>query len=39
MNALKNSLVSLAKRMDRGWLREQYLMLLSHFFLRYTCGI
>jgi O-methyltransferase len=34
--ALKNWFVSLAKRLDGGWLRQQYQMRLSQFFLKYT---
>jgi O-methyltransferase len=35
-NSLKNLLVSLAKRMDHGWLREQYQTRISRFFLQYS---
>jgi O-methyltransferase len=34
--AYKNWLISLAKRLDGGWLRQQYQMRLSQFFLKYT---
>jgi O-methyltransferase len=35
-NVLKNLLASLAKRIDPGWLREQYQIRLDKFFLQYS---